>query len=89
MQQQYRIFLASSAELRNDRIAFELAISKMNKSYEDEGKHFSFRLDVWEDFNTAIAPISKQQEYNESISNCHIFCNALLVKSGYVHQWRI
>ena len=47
-----RIFLASSNELKEDRIAFELMLSQLNQEWVPRGTFF--HLVVWENFIDAM-----------------------------------
>ena len=60
-----KIFLASSAELKEDREAFRLMVSDLNEQWEPRG--FTFKVRVWEHFLDAMAPGGLQQEYNDEI----------------------
>ncbi len=57
------IFLASSAELKNDRKEFENFIGRENKSLQSKG--IFLHLDIWEDFIDAISATRLQDEYNK------------------------
>ncbi len=66
-----KIFLASSAELKDDRTQFELFINRKNK----EWKAFNvfFELQLWEDFMDAMSATGLQDRYNTEITTCDIF----------------
>jgi hypothetical protein len=58
-----KIFLASSAELKEDRNAFEILIGRKNKDWKDRGVFLE--LIVWEDFLDAMSPTRLQDEYDK------------------------
>lgn len=75
-----KIFLASSAELKEDREAFRLMVSDLNEQWEPRG--FTFKVRVWEHFLDAMAPGGLQQEYNDEIRNSDIFVMLFFTKVG-------
>jgi hypothetical protein len=60
-----KIFLASSEELRADRMAFKLMIGQLNQDWVPRGTFF--HLVVWENFIDAMSKDGLQQEYNKAI----------------------
>jgi len=75
-----KIFLASSEELRDDRIAFELMIGQLNQDWVPRGTFF--HLVVWENFIDAMSKEGLQQEYNKAIRDCDIFVMLFFTKVG-------
>lgn len=67
----YRIFLASSAELEKDRREFEIQINRRNKAWAANGVFLE--LVVWEDFLDAVSQTRLQDEYNKAIAECDVF----------------
>ena len=78
--QTVRIFLASSAELKPDREAFEQAIARRNKDWNPRGVFL--HLDIWEDLSAAMSPTRSQDEYNREIDRCDIFVVLFWTKVG-------
>ena len=78
--QTIKIFLASSEELRDDRIAFELMLSQLNQEWVQRGTFF--HLVVWENFIDAMSKEGLQQEYNKAIRECDIFVLLFFTKVG-------
>jgi hypothetical protein len=78
--QTIKIFLASSEELREDRIAFELMIGQLNQDWVPRGTFF--HLVVWENFIDAMSREGLQQEYNKAIQDCDIFVMLFFTKVG-------
>ena len=75
-----KIFLASSQELKEDRIAFELMIGQLNQDWVPRGTFF--HLVVWENFIDAMSKEGLQQEYNKAIRDCDIFVMLVFTKVG-------
>lgn len=78
--QTIRVFLASSAELKPDREAFEQFIARRNKDWRPRGVFL--HLDIWEDLSAAISPTRSQDEYNREIDRCDIFVVLFWTKVG-------
>jgi len=78
--QTIRVFLASSAELKPDREAFEQFINRRNKEWRPRGVFL--HLDIWEDLSAAISPTRSQDEYNREIDRCDIFVVLFWTKVG-------
>ena len=74
------IFLASSAELKDDREAFERYIGRRNKDWVDKGVFL--RLVHWEDFLDAMSRTRLQDEYNRAARECEIFVMLYGTKAG-------
>ncbi|MEM9152768.1 MAG: NB-ARC domain-containing protein, partial [Cyanobacteria bacterium P01_F01_bin.3] len=77
-----KIFLASSAELENDRTEFKAFIHKKNNEWSDWD--IRFRLEIWEDTSSALAADGSQSEYNKIVRDCDIF---LLLAQNKVGQY--
>lgn len=75
-----RIFLASSNELKEDRIAFELMLGQLNQEWVPRGTFF--HLVVWENFIDAMSKDGLQKEYNRAVSECDIFVLLFFTKVG-------
>ncbi|MGH8605110.1 MAG: hypothetical protein ACREXR_20680, partial [Gammaproteobacteria bacterium] len=74
------IFLASSAELAEDRKEFEIFISRKSKDWVAQGVFID--LIVWEDFLDAVSQTRLQDEYNKAIRECDIFVMLFWTKVG-------
>lgn len=74
------IFLASSAELKDDRTEFEVFIGRKNKDWITKGVFL--KLVVWEDFLDAISKTRLQDEYNKAICECDLFVMFFWTKVG-------
>ena len=75
-----KLFLASSAELEEDRKEFELFINRKNKELIE--KNIFIRLEIWEDFLDSMSRTSLQDEYNKVINGCDIFVMLFFTKVG-------
>src|SRR5512134_2826191 len=75
-----KIFLASSEELREDRVAFELMIGQLNQEWVP--RDIFLHLVVWENFIDAMSKEGLQQEYNKAIKECDIFVLLFFTKVG-------
>jgi len=78
--QTVRIFLASSAELKPDREAFERAIARRNDDWNPRGVYLL--VDKWEKLSAAMSPTRSQDEYNREIDRCDIFVVLFWTKVG-------
>lgn len=65
-----RIFLASSAELDQDKLQVELFVSRKNKDWHS--KRIFLELTTWKDFISSITQERTQNEYNRYIRNSDI-----------------
>ena len=65
-----RIFLASSAELDEDKNQVEIFISRINKDWHE--KRIYLELTTWKDFKSAITEGRSQDEYNKYIRSSDI-----------------
>jgi hypothetical protein len=75
-----KLFLASSAELSEDRKEFEIFINRKNKDWS--GKGVFLELIVWEDFLDAVSKTRLQDEYNKAIRGCDVFVMLFFTKVG-------
>jgi hypothetical protein len=75
-----KIFLASSSELVDDRIAFEIFINRKNKLLVKYGVFLE--LVIWEDFLDVMSKTRLQEEYNKAIRECDIFIMLFYSKVG-------
>lgn len=75
-----KIFLASSAELLEDRKEFELRINRKNKAWAAKGVFLE--LVAWEDFLDAVSQTRLQDEYNKQIAQCDVFVMLFWTKVG-------
>lgn len=76
----HRIFLASSAELVDDRREFEVFINRQNKRWFERG--LFLELVIWEDFIDAMSRTRLQDEYNRAIRDCDLFVMLFWTKVG-------
>ncbi len=67
----YRIFLASSYRLAEEREALKSRIAWLNDDFSKRNVYL--QLDIWEKFDSANDPIRKQNFYNEYIQKTDIF----------------
>jgi hypothetical protein len=74
------IFLASSAELKDDREQFKLFIYDENKVWIDKG--IFIELVIWEDFIDCMSPTRLQDEYNKAAIGSDIFVSLFWTKAG-------
>ena len=75
-----KIFLASSAELRDDRDDFDLYFRQQNDRLRKEGLYL--QIVRWENFLNAISETRLQDEYNRQIRACDIFVSLFMTKTG-------
>jgi internalin A len=75
-----RIFLASSAELREDRDEFELYFRQLNDQLRKDGVYL--RIVRWENFLDTMSETRLQDEYNKAIRECDIFVCLFFTKTG-------
>ena len=79
-----KIFFAYSEELKEDRRAVEIFMSRENKKWKDKG--LFFELIIWEDFLNAVSQTSLQDEYNAAIKTCDMCVVLFYTKVGrYTH----
>jgi hypothetical protein len=75
-----RIFLASSAELKEDRNEFEIFINRQSKDWVQKG--VLLELVLWADFLDAVSPTRLQDEFKRAIRECDLFVMLFLTKVG-------
>jgi hypothetical protein len=75
-----RIFLASSAELREERDAFDLYFRQQNDQLRKKGVYLE--IVRWENFLDAMSETRLQDEYNKAIRACDIFVCLFCTKTG-------
>ncbi len=75
-----RIFLASTAELREDRDAFDLYFRQRNDRLRKEGWYLE--IVRWENFLDAMSSTRLQDEYNRAIRDCDLFVSLFETKTG-------
>src|SRR5262249_32306709 len=73
-----KIFLASSAELVEDRRAFELMVGRLNQEWR--AREYTFDVILWENFIDTMAKDGLQKEYNRAIASCDIFVMLFFTK---------
>lgn len=77
---QIKVFIASSEELKEERICLGALLNKLCPLYEAEGH--SLKLLVWEDFDSAYNGMRKQDEYNEWIRESDLFFGVFWNRTG-------
>ena len=75
-----RIFLASSAELREDRDAFDLYFRQRNDFLRKKGMYLE--IVCWENFLDAMSETRLQDEYNRAVRDCDIVVCLFFTKAG-------
>jgi hypothetical protein len=75
-----KIFLASSSQLKDDRLQLEIFINRKNKEWTRKGVFLE--LVIWEDFLDALSQTRLQDEYNKAIKQCDIFVTLFFTKVG-------
>ena len=75
-----RIFLASSAELCEDRDALDLYLRQLNDTLRSSGKYLS--VVRWENFLDAMSDTRMQDRYNDAVRSCDIFISLFFTKTG-------
>ncbi len=75
-----RIFLASSNELHDDRVAFADFIERLQNHYET--RNYTFLLKKWEYLDSAYNDERKQNEYNKVIQQCDYFVTLFHTRAG-------
>jgi hypothetical protein len=79
-----KIFIASSAELKEDRDEFRKLLSLENDRLHY--KEVYLELEQWEYFFDAVSLGSKQGDYNEKIKECDIILCLFYTKAGKYTQ---
>lgn len=75
-----KLFLASSAELSQDRDSFELYFRQQNDRYRKAG--FYLEIIRWENFLDAMSSSRLQDEYNKAVRACDVFLSLFCTKTG-------
>jgi hypothetical protein len=75
-----KLFLASSAELKEDRKEFEIFIGRKNKDWVAKGVFLE--LVIWEDFLDVVSQTRLQDEYDKAIRECDLFVMLFWTKVG-------
>ena len=75
-----KIFLASSDELKDERIAFGDFIRNLDDTYEERG--IRIKLIKWENVDSSFNNVRKQEEYNDKIRQCDIIIVLFKTKAG-------
>lgn len=75
-----KIFLASSNELKAERIIFETNIYRKCKAWID--KDVFLHLDIWEDLSARMSQQSSQEEYNKFVRSADLFVLLAFTKVG-------
>jgi len=76
----YKIFLASSFELKADRDQFEIFINRKNKEWLQKG--IFLELVIWEDTLDCMEQTRLQDKYNKEVTDCDIFVLLYSTKMG-------
>jgi internalin A len=76
----FKIFLASSSELKDDRNAFDLYFRQQNDRLRKQGIYLE--IVRWENFLDAMSETRLQDEYNKEIKACDIFVSLFFTKTG-------
>jgi hypothetical protein len=79
-QKHLKIFLASSAELKEEREQFEIFIHRENQQLYKKG--IFIELIIWENFIDAMSKTRLQDEYNNIVKNSDIFISLFFTKVG-------
>jgi TPR repeat protein len=79
-----KIFLASSEELKNDRVSFGNFIRELDKRYQQRG----IRIDLytWEGADGAYNGRRKQDEYNDNVRDSDMLVVLFYIKAGSFTQ---
>ena len=75
-----RIFLASSAELKEDRDAFDLYFRQ--KTDQLRKQRIYLVINRWENFLDAMSETRLQDEYNKAVRECDVFVSLFFTKTG-------
>lgn len=76
-----RIFLASSAELKEERQLFEIELYRKSKAWFEKG--IFLHLEIWEDMSAKVSAHGRSQtDYNEVIKECDILVLLAYTKVG-------
>jgi hypothetical protein len=74
------IFIASSAELAEDRDDLEIYLRQRNDHYLDKGIYL--KVVRWENFIDSMSHTRLQDEYNAAVRRCDIFVSMYFTKTG-------
>ncbi|WP_338849848.1 COR domain-containing protein [Massilia sp. W12] len=74
------IFLASSAEMREERDALDLFLRQMNDDLREQGRYL--KIIRWEYFLDAMSATRKQDDYNAALKQCDIVLALFATKTG-------
>ena len=75
-----KIFLASSAELKEDRDAFELHFLRKNKDFRRQG--FEVEVIRWETSLDVMSDTRMQEEYNKKVRKSDVLVSLFKTKTG-------
>lgn len=75
-----KVFIASSAELKEDKQVFDLYFSEKNKLFRH--KNIDFNQKTWMDFSSSINEGRLQDRYNDYIKECDIVIFLFHTKLG-------
>ncbi len=75
-----KVFLASSDELKIDRLEFGDLINRLNNIYRNRGIYIE--LLKWEGFDASISAQRKQSDYNEVVRSSDMFLALFHTKAG-------
>ncbi|RQO57176.1 hypothetical protein DBR47_15150 [Paucibacter sp. KBW04] len=80
-----KVFLASSAELKQEREALQLLVARRNAQAQAQSQeHAQLELVICEDFDASLSPTRKQDEYNQAICDCDLL---ILLAAGKVGRY--
>ena len=79
-----KIFIASSAELEQDRKAFRELLSVENDRLHYKGLYL--KLVQWEYFFNAVSQSGKQDDYNQKLKECDMVICLFYKKAGKYTQ---
>lgn len=65
-----RIFVASSEELRQERLELAELVEHLNHTFSNQG--IQLQLEKWEYLDSSMGPMHKQEEYNKVLEKCEI-----------------
>ena len=75
-----KLFLASSSELKDDRMGVEIWVRRENDRLVKKGYYLNLR--IWEDFIDAVSRTRLQDEYNNEVAQCDIVICLFATKVG-------
>lgn len=76
--------VSASAELREDRDAFDLYFRQQNDRLRKEGLYLE--IVRWENFLDAMSETRLQDEYNRKVRACDVFVSLFMTKTGKYTQ---